>query len=297
MAPAPLFLQVSTVNDVFSHRLNLPDGRRLGWHEWGAQNGKAVIFCPGAGMAGAIPFGEEAARRMGLRILSVDRAGLGASDTNAEKSFASWSGDVAYLLRHLGVNEAVAIGFSQGAPFALALADIGLVKAVSVVSGQDELASPGVLSQLPEAVANMVQLAKDDPERLEADIAAIATAEWLWQMIETMSGPQDRAFYAAETFAPLYRRALDEGFRHGAAGYARDTRLAMAPWPFRLEDITCPVRLWYGLADTSPVHAPDFGETLSKRLPNSKLMRLEGEGSAILWSHADAILEDLAGIG
>ncbi|MFC5585240.1 alpha/beta fold hydrolase [Nitratireductor kimnyeongensis] len=285
------------MNDVVSHRLNLPDGRRLGWHEWGAENGKAVIFCPGAGMAGAIPFGEDAARRMGLRILSVDRAGLGASDANTEKSFASWSGDIASLLQHLEDDAAFAIGFSQGAPFALALADVGLVKAVSVVSGQDELAAPEMFSRLPEPVASMVQIAKDDPERLEADIAAMASADWLWQMIETMSGPQDRAFYAAETFAPLYRRALDEGFSQGVAGYARDTRLAMAPWPFRLEDIVCPVRLWFGLADTSPVHAPDFGETLNKRLPNSKLMRLEGEGSAILWTHAEAILEDLAGMG
>ncbi|MBY5999603.1 hypothetical protein ACLIR7_17790 [Nitratireductor aquimarinus] len=52
--------------------------------------------------------------------------------------------------------------------------------------------------------------------------------------------------------------------------------------------------LWFGLADTSPVHSPDFGATLDGRFVNSTLHRLEGEGSAILWSNADAILEDLA---
>ncbi len=282
------------VTDVVSHTLTLSDGRRLGWHEWGAPAGRIVIFCSGAGMAGAIPFGGAAAERLGLRIVAVDRAGLGASDADPEKSFRSWSADVAALLAYLGEDNALAMGFSQGAPFALALADAGAAKAVALVSGQDELSAPEVLSQLPEPVANMVQLAKDDPARLEADIAASATAEWLWQMIETMSGPQDRAYYAGEAFAPLYRAALADGFRQGAAGYARDTRLAMEPWPFRVEEIACPVALWFGLADTSPVHSPDFGATLNGRFVNSTLHQLEGEGSAILWSHADAILEDLA---
>ncbi|CAN0655494.1 protein of unknown function [Nitratireductor aquimarinus] len=42
------------------------------------------------------------------------------------------------------------------------------------------------------------------------------------------------------------------------------------------------------------MHSPDFGATLDGRFAKSTLHRLEGEGSAILWSHADAILEDLA---
>ena len=49
---------------------------------------------------------------------------------------------------------------------------------------------------------------------------------------------QDRAVYGGADFAPAYRAALDAGFVQGPEGYARATRLAMAPWPFRLEEIS-----------------------------------------------------------
>ncbi|KZK99850.1 MULTISPECIES: alpha/beta hydrolase [unclassified Pseudovibrio] len=271
----------------------LPGDRALAWSEWGDAEGLPVIVCQGAGMASAIPFGEQTAKDLGLRVLSVDRPGLGKSGADPEKNFESWAEDIKELLDFVKADQAFAIGFSQGAPFALALAASGLVDGVAIVSGQDELASPGMFAKLPDELKGMVSLACDDPDRLEADIAGMATAEWLWQMIEGMSGEEDRAFYASASFAPLYRDALASGFAQGAAGYARDTRLAMGRWSFNVENIKQDVQLWYGLKDTSPVHSPDFGSTLATRLSCSELHQIAAEGSAILWTQADAILSRL----
>lgn len=271
----------------------LPDGRRLAWSDWGDPAGRVVLMCPGAGMAGALPFGAEDATRLGLRLVSVDRPGLGGSDPDAGRDFATWTRDIRALLDRIADKPALALGFSQGAPFALALAAAGVVAAVSVVSGQDELAHPAILPRLPEPVAGMVRRAAAAPATLEAEIAATATPDWLWSMIEMMSGDADRAVYAAEDFAPLYRAALAAGFRQGAAGYARDTVLAMAPWPFRVETLACPAQLWFGRLDTSPVHSPDGGETLAARIPGATLTQVEGEGSAILWTRAVPILAAL----
>ncbi|KZK75669.1 Alpha/beta hydrolase family protein [Pseudovibrio sp. Ad46] len=273
--------------------INLPGDRALAWSEWGDADGRPVILCQGAGMASAISFGEQIAKDLGLRVLSVDRPGLGKSGADPEKNFESWAEDIKELLDFVKADQAFAIGFSQGAPFALALAASGLVDGVAVVSGQDELAFPGMFAKLPDELKGMVSLACDDPDRLEADIAGMATAEWLWQMIEGMSGEEDRAFYASASFAPLYRDALASGFAQGAAGYARDTRLAMGRWSFSVENIKQDVQLWYGLKDTSPVHSPDFGSTLATRLSCSELHQIAAEGSAILWTQADAILSRL----
>ncbi|TXL69866.1 alpha/beta hydrolase [Vineibacter terrae] len=270
------------------------DGRNLAWSEWGDPQARPVIFCPGAGMAGSLPFGQGVAARLRLRVISVDRPGLGGSDPDLDKSFDSWSRDIRALLAHLDAPPAPAIGFSQGAPFALALGAAGVADCVSLVSGQDELSHPAIHGLLPEPVAVMVRRAATDPLGLEAEIAATATADWLWHMIESMSGEQDRSFYASDAFAPAYRAALAAGFRRGAAGYARDTVLAMAPWPFQIERLTCPVHIWYGLEDTSPVHSPDFGSALSRRIGAARLTRFENEGSAILWTRADDILNALA---
>lgn len=276
-------------------RIILGDGRRLAFSDWGDPGGRPVIVCPGAGMAGALPFGDDAARAAGLRLVSLDRPGLGGSDPLPGRTLDDWAQDVAALLADLGVASAPAIGFSQGAVFALALAAAGLAPRVALVSGQDELADPAVLAQLPGPVADVVRRAATDPAALETEIATTATAEWLWQMIEDMSGPADRAFHAAPDFAPRYRAALAAGFAQGAAGYARDTVLALAPWPFRVEDIAGPVHLWYGLSDTSPVHSPDFGATLAARLARPARHTVAGEGSAILWTRAAAILAALDG--
>lgn len=92
----------------------------------------------------------------------------------------------------------------------------------------------------------MVERAGSDAAILEAQIAQFAIADWLWQMIETKSAEQDCAYYARGDLAPHYRAALEAGFSPGAAGYARDTILAMAPWPFRLEDVRCPLQIGGG---------------------------------------------------
>jgi pimeloyl-ACP methyl ester carboxylesterase len=268
----------------------LRDGRRLAWHEWGAEGGSNILFCPGAGMAGPLPFGEEAATAMGLRILSVDRPGLGWSDSDPAKSFDSWVSDIRQLLAALNQAAVPVISFSQGAPFAYALAAAGLANQLSIVAGQDELADPRVMANLPEPVAQFVGRAGREPNDLESEIMASASADWLWSMIEMMSSPVDRAFYAREDFAPRYRSALEAGFRNGAAGYARDTILALSRWPWRLEDISCHVDLWYGLEDTSPVHAPDHGSILAKRLPRADHHLVKDEGSSLLWTAADSIL-------
>lgn len=269
------------------------DKRTLAWHQWGKEDGTPVLYCPGAGMAGLLPFGAEIASDLGLRMIAIDRPGLGGSDPDEGKSFDSWQSDIAQLLDHLGLTTAKAIGFSQGAPFALALGAAGIVSSVTIVSGQDELSHPEVLAQLSHPVATMVELASKDPDGLKAEIEKDASPEWLMQMIETMSSEQDRDYYMAPDFAPLYRKSLEAGFCQGPQGYAQDTVLAMAPWPFDLEKLRCPVHLWYGQRDISPVHSPDFGETLCRRLPVATLTKIPSAGSAILWTKAGDILSGL----
>jgi pimeloyl-ACP methyl ester carboxylesterase len=112
------------------------------------------------------------------------------------------------------------------------------------------------------------------------------TAETLHAMVLDLAAPQDRALYEQ----PAFRAAIEDGFRQGADGYARDTVLAMAPWPLDLGAITVPVDLWYGTRDPSPVHSPDSGGTLTKRIPAARRHLDHDAGGALLWTHAEAIL-------
>ncbi|SBT88971.1 hypothetical protein GA0115233_100620 [Streptomyces sp. DI166] len=65
----------------------------------------------------------------------------------------------------------LAVGFSQEAPFALALA----------ANGSDELAHPRFADALPPEVRSMVDAVADDPLAAEASFAGFGSADALWR--------------------------------------------------------------------------------------------------------------------
>jgi pimeloyl-ACP methyl ester carboxylesterase len=272
--------------------LRLPDGRDLAWSEWGPQDGRPVLFCPGAGMSGVLGFGTDLLSDRGLRLLALDRPGLGRSSPDPAKTYGSWAADVGHLVEALGLRRVLGVGFSQGAPFAVALAGAGLLDAVALVAGQDDLRAQRHLL-VPE-VAGMLDAAEADPAGFEREIARVAGADWLWQVILTTAAPVDRERYEGTDLGPAVRAALDDGFRQGAAGYARDLVTALGPWPVQPEDLTVPVHLWYGAQDTSTVHSPDLGRTLAGRIPGARHTVLDDEGGALLWTRARDVLDALA---
>lgn len=271
-------------------QLRLPDGRTLAWSEWGPRDGLPVVFCPGAGTSGSLGFGADVLPGLKIRLMAIDRPGLGRSDPHPGKTLDTWAEDVrvwaaANRLQRLG-----AVGFSQGAPFAFVLGSYGITTAVAIVSGQDEFTHPRIRPLLAPEVAGMLTAIEHDATAFEQAFAAAVTAEGLWQLIVEMSGERDRGLYTSEPFATLFQQALGEGFRQGSQGYVRDLVNTMGPWPIVLEQIRTPVGLWYGALDTSVVHSPDFGTTLAARLTDTHHTIDGTEGGSLLWTRAGDVL-------
>lgn len=274
-------------------KMQLYDGRELAWSEWGPVDGLPILFCTGAGMSGWLGFAASYLPELGLRLIAIDRPGLGLSTPHPNKTLSSWVDDTQEFIQAHHFDHVLAIGFSQGAPFAFSLAECSLVKAIAIVSGQDELSHPSLQPLLHPDVARMVAAAQEDAVEFERQFAQMATAEGLWQLIMSMSGECDRLIYESEMFAPAYQKALQEGFSQGAHGYARDLVNALSPWPIKLENIDIPVDLWYGSLDTSTVHSPDFGATLASRLAKVSRIVDREQGGSILWTRARDILVKL----
>lgn len=268
------------------------DGRQLGFSEWGREDGRVVLFATGAGMSSALGFGASALDRLGVRLIALDRPGLGASDPQPGRSLASWAENVAAFVTRRGLSNPRIVGFSQGAPFALACAHAGVVTAAAIVSGSDELAAPEHAERLAPELRRLIDDVARDPRAAEAFFATMTPA-MLRDMVLGGSGEADRAIYADPHFDAAYRQALAEGFAQGAAGYARDTLLAMSRWPFDLGAVRVRVDLWYGAHDASPVHSPDGGRLLASRLPEAHHRLLPDAGGALPWTHGAAILEAL----
>lgn len=101
-------------------------GRVIAWHEFGcSDNPRAtVLYChgtPGSGYEAL--FFDEAARELGVRVVALDRPGLGASDAVDSRTVGGWvDDDVAAVVEHLGVKKVSVIGFSGGSPHAMGIA-------------------------------------------------------------------------------------------------------------------------------------------------------------------------------
>jgi pimeloyl-ACP methyl ester carboxylesterase len=236
--------------------------------------------------------GTTALENLKVRLISVDRPGLGASTPAPGRGLNDWAADIRSWAAAQALEGLLAVGYSSGAPFALACAVSGVVRGVAIVAGTDELAYPALRDKLHPDVARLVALAAAEPARAEAFFAGL-NAQMMWDMVLSMSSDADRAVYTEPLFAAAYRRAMDEGFAQGSAGYARDTLLTMSRWPFDPSVIHGPVDLWYGALDTSPVHSPDHGETLARRIPSARHHVLPQAGAALLWTHTENILESL----
>src|SRR5262245_72923 len=106
-------------------RLDLADGRHLGYETHGYDDGRVIFSLHGTpgSRLGYRP-SDEAIERLNLRIVSYDRPGFGDSDPQPGRTVADGAHDVAAIADALGAEKFAVYGISGGAPYALACAAV-----------------------------------------------------------------------------------------------------------------------------------------------------------------------------
>jgi pimeloyl-ACP methyl ester carboxylesterase len=85
------------------HRL--ADGRVLGYAEWGDPQGAPVFYFHGTPASRLDPVCfPDAPAQAGVRLISVDRPGMGLSSFQRGRQIADWPDDVAALADALGID-------------------------------------------------------------------------------------------------------------------------------------------------------------------------------------------------
>lgn len=268
-------------------RVSLTDGRALGFAAYGPPDGTPVVFLPGAGCGRLMAFGEEWLQDRHIRLISVDRPGLGLSDPDPDKSFTSMAADVVRLIDELVGHPVPVVANSQGAPFGLAVAATGAVTGLVLASPIDDMAHPPIRALLPADYRAMIDDVAADPDRILAALSS-TTPDELLDMVLRRYPPSDAQVYGDPAFRARYAAALSDGLRFGADGYARDTVLVMTAWPDELFTATVPVTLLMGRDDDA--HSPDRGVTLARRL-GATCVGVDGVGGSLLWARPDLVLD------
>ncbi|MFR5111568.1 MAG: alpha/beta fold hydrolase [[Clostridium] leptum] len=95
--------------------LYLKDGRRLGYLECGDPKGKPVLCFHGyPGSRLDFRWLEQAAGNRGLKLIAVDRPGIGLSDPVEPRSLTDFGGDIEELMERLRLKRPVVMGVSGG---------------------------------------------------------------------------------------------------------------------------------------------------------------------------------------
>ncbi|EGD87290.2 hypothetical protein H113_05881 [Trichophyton rubrum MR1459] len=90
------------LDDDSSDALTLPDGRKLGYAQYGLLTGKPIFYLhglPGARTEAACF--EDLASELGARIIAIDRPGIGWSSPHAGRSLLDHPKDLEELANHL----------------------------------------------------------------------------------------------------------------------------------------------------------------------------------------------------
>jgi pimeloyl-ACP methyl ester carboxylesterase len=157
--------------------MTLADGRTLEWQEFGAPDGRPVLYFHGGGghCLEAGIFHREAVQR-NIRLISTNRPGAGGSTVRPGRPVAAYANDLTELLDSLKIETFACLGESNGGMVTLAMAAtmaprvIGAIPINPTVPWFDPLAR----SVTPGSVAIAYRIMRYWPALLIA-AAAIAT--------------------------------------------------------------------------------------------------------------------------
>lgn len=289
--------------------ISLPDGRDLGYAQYGAKDGPTILHFhgfPGSRLEGALYHG--AANKVGVRVLSIDRPGIGLSSAHLARSTRTFSDDVSYLVDDLELKSWAIMGISGGGPYALACAHSrppGL-KAIALVAAM----GPHDISRRYMSVANRIlfhcfehyawlvryfaYFSHRQHQVLLEDTVVNAIGKVRGSKMPQSLKPKSRemAVLSDDNVMRTFWRSSCEFFKQGDTAFCEEGRILTSDQGFDPREIEVPARLWYGKEDVNV--GPHMGPDVTERLGDNATLRLEDEGHAgLVVNKAEDILRDL----
>ncbi|EEQ31504.1 alpha/beta hydrolase fold protein [Microsporum canis CBS 113480] len=310
------------LDDDSSDALTLPDGRKLGYAQYGSRTGKPIFYLhglPGARTEAACF--EDLAIELDARIIATDRPGVGWSSPHPDRSLLDHPKDLEELAKHLQLEEYGVLvgtanitfyskdtGISGGGPYALACAaslPAESLKCVSIVCGlgPPDIGMKGACwanwlgftfgyRYFPTATGWYLkrQLAA------HLDLSDEQRFQRLRQEVlrDKSMHEKDREIMNDESTLRLFLRTSRQSFSQGADAVVQDGQLMCKDLGFRVEDIRpdLPVQLWYGKHDVAvPLN---HGIQIAARLGGRAALRIEDETHLSIWANcSEQVLKEL----
>ena len=282
-------------------RFYLPNGRRLGFAEYGDPSGAVVLWCHGTPGARRQfpPLGRRAAEKLGLRVVVVERPGSGLSDPHAYGAMADWATDMAEVADALGAERLGVVGLSGGGPYALACGAVpplaARVAAVAVLGGIVPSVGPeataGVIDDLARRFEPMLSELRRPLAALSFGLLAplVPVSHYVLRAYSSIQPEGDQRVFADPEMEAVFVDDIVLAIKGRCQAVIDDVRLFGRDWGFRLADVKVPVRWWHGDAD--PLVPLAAAEAAVSHLPEAELILRPGESHLGGFAKSDEVLE------
>lgn len=282
--------------------IQLKDGRIVGIASTGDIDGPPIFHFHGHSSSRLeVRLIAESAARVGVRLIGLDRPGIGFSDAKLGSQILDWPDIVVDVANQLGYERFAVEGVSGGGVYAMACA----------YKIPNKLTACGIISTVPPGDL----MSKAGPRYLRALWWLGVYAPWLFlTYVRLLSlatghdeisiekfvirfrkhlGPADQRLIDVPELRRTFVRVLVESHRQGEYANLNETMTLAQPWGFEIEKITFKkIFLWHGEQDNVMPAAP--AHLLAQVLPHCRATFYPEEGHYSTFSnHADEILKAL----
>ena len=268
--------------DKLNKTIKLKDGRKLGYIDIGKSDGKPLFHFNGfPGSRLEVTILADRAIKKNIRVIGIDRPGMGLSDFKKNRTLLDWPDDVVELADALGIDKFAIEGISGGGPYVAAcaykiperLTSCGIISGAASkdLEIEKKMRIFSVIRIFPWLFKLMIWLQSRGMRNLEK-------AEKKMKESAKKFPEADRKIFDDPQILSLFVKETAEAFRQGSKGVYYEGKIYVKSWGFNLEDISpkLKVYIWHGEADEIVPVA--MGRGMCKLIPNCEGKFYPGEG-------------------
>jgi pimeloyl-ACP methyl ester carboxylesterase len=253
-------------------------GRTLAYLEVGDRQGPLVLHNHGGPSSRfEARLLADSASKNRLRLVCVDRPGMGQSSPQKARTYEGWADDLVTIADALGHHQFGVTGWSEGGPWALAAAayidPVRLRHVTSIAPGSygafgDNWAAE-YLSKADALGGSLALRFKPGFRLMYAALGITAKhfRDTFVKQVRNGVNDYDRQILPRPEIATAFGDSCAECFADGSDGLVGDAELLYRSWAFDVTKIERPVHMWQGLDDRL---VPDpINKTVADRMPGA----------------------------